>query len=589
MEILKTKSLWPRSVSSWLVASLCLCASPLACSEQLKGSTPNRNPDAGLSAGAAQPNGDPVSSTGAGGSATNPRMGSGSSGSVPLPDAIGQGVVRRLTRTEYNFTVRDLFGSSLTPADAFPGDVGADGFDKASSPQSVVAAHLSAFEKGAATVIEAVFADPTQRAKVVSCDLVADANCMRQSLEAFLPRAWRRPIQPAEVARLMALGATEAQAGGPPEEQLKLALRGALTSPHFMYLIELDPDLTSTAPHPLNSYELAARLSYFLWSSTPDDELRAVATAGTLQDDAQLSQQLQRMLVDAKSSAMSSVFTAQWLQLAKLATHDIKPDIFPDVSPDIKTAMSAETQLFFQDLLQNGGALGTLLGADYAFINPALAAHYGLPVPATTDFIKVSVAGTTRVGGLLGHSSILTLTSSLEKTSAVKRGAWVLDNMLCSQPPPPPPDVMKQIIAQQQQTEMLTATSTQRDFLAVHRANPTCAGCHSVIDPVGLALENYNAVGQYRSMDKGVVVDASGMLRDGTAFRDAHEFAKILSSKPELGSCVAKKLFTFALGRAPSVDDSAHLASVVTTNQDQLANVLSKLVISKPFRFRRGG
>lgn len=295
------------------------------------------------------------------------------------------------------------------------------------------------------------------------------------------------------------------------------------------------------------------------------------------------------MLVDAKSSAMSSVFAAQWLQLSKLATHEVKSDIFPDVSPDIKTAMSTETQLFFQDLLQNGGSLGTLLGADYAFINPALAAHYALPAPAATNFSKVSVAGTTRVGGLLGHGSILTLTSSLEKTSAVKRGAWVLDNMLCSPPPPPPPDIMTEIIGQQPQTEMLTANSTQRDFLAVHRADPKCAGCHSVIDPVGLALENYNAVGQYRSMDKGVPIDASGMLTDGTAFRDANEFAKILASKPELGSCVAKKLFTFALGRTPSVDDSAHLASVVTTNQDQLANVISKVVISKPFRFRRGG
>lgn len=188
----------------------------------------------------------------------------GGGGSVPLPDVIGQGVVRRLTRTEYKFTVRDLFGSSLTLAAAFPGDGADDGFDKASNPQSVVAVHLSAFEKGAATVIEAVFTDPAQRAKVVSCDLVADASCWRQSLEAFLRPSWRRPIQPAEVGRLRALATTEAQAGGRPEEQLKLALRGALTSPHLMYLIELDPDLTSTAPHPLNSYELAARLSYSL-------------------------------------------------------------------------------------------------------------------------------------------------------------------------------------------------------------------------------------------------------------------------------------------------------------------------------------
>jgi len=502
--------------------------------------------------------------------------------------AIGQGVVRRFTHIEYNNTVRALLGTTLTPADSFPGDVGADGFDNASGPQTVVANHLTAFEGGADKLIEAAFLDPAQRARLVSCDLASGNACVRASLEAFLPRAWRRPVQPAEVDRMMGLAATEAAAGGSAEEQLQLALRGALTSPHFMYRVELDPDPASSVPHPLNSYELASRLSYFLWSSMPDDELFSVAAQGNLQDDAVLGQQVSRLLADSKAVAVSEVFAAQWLQLSKLPIHQPKADVFPTITEALKTSMAEETQLFFQDLLQTGGALRSLVGASYTFLNSALSEHYGL-APSSADFTRVSVDGTNRLGGVLGHGSVLMLTSGLTKTSAVKRGAWVLDNLLCTPPPVPSADLMDEILAKQDALEALDQNLTQRQFLATHRVDPKCAGCHNLIDPIGLAFENYDAVGRYRDMEHGVAIDAAGALPDGTPFQNSRELATLLAANPSLGQCVAKRLFTFALGRAPGAEDEAHIAGLVASNEDAIASVLTKLVSSTPFRNRRGG
>jgi hypothetical protein len=386
----------------------------------------------------------------------------------------------------------------------------------------------------------------------------------------------------------MTLAAAEALAGGSPEEQLKLALRGALTSPHFMYRVELDPDPASPAPHPVSSYELANRLSYFLWSSMPDDELFAVAAQGTLQDDAVLAQQVTRLLADSKGTAMAEVFAAQWLQLTKLPTHEPKADVFPGITVELKASMAQETKLFFQDLLNSGAPISSLVAANHTFLDGTLAQFYGLP-PGSTDFARVSVEGTNRLGGVLGHGSFLMVTSGLTKTSAVKRGAWVLGNLLCTPPPPPPPDLMDEILAKAQEVEEQNPNQTQREFLAKHRADPTCAGCHNYIDPVGLGFENYDGVGRYRDMDHGAPINAAGTLTDGTAFQNARELAAILAQSPDLARCVSKKLFTFALGRGPAAEDEPHLSTLAAGNTDPFVGVLTKLVSSPPFRYRRGG
>jgi len=514
---------------------------------------------------------------------------SGSGGAAPAAASIGQGVVRRLTRTEYNYTVRDLLGTSLTPADSFPPDVGAAGFDNASGSQTVGDSQLTAFETASSSLVEAAFADPAQRARIVTCNIAAGTTCIRSSLEAFLPRAWRRPVQSTEVDRLMALAAVEAQAGGSPEEQLKLALRGALTSVHFMYRVERDPDPTSPTPHPVSDYELASRLSYFLWSSMPDDALFGVASQGTLHQDAVLGAQIQRMLADPKATAMADVFAAQWLQLTVLDNHQPDPTLFPTVTPQVIQSMESETKLFFTDLLDNGGALHSLLDANYTFVDSALAQHYGLPAPTGTGFVKTSLDGTTRIGGLLGHASILTATSGLQHTSAVKRGAWVLGNILCAPPPPPPASVQQMLQANAQQVTMLTNQLTQRQFLQQHRAAPNCAVCHNSIDPVGLGVENYDPVGRYRTTDKGMPIDASGTMSDGTSFKDARGLSAILANDVRLAKCVAQQVFTFGLGRSPTSGEASYLDSLAAGTSDTLATVVTRLIRSDPFRQRRGG
>jgi hypothetical protein len=501
---------------------------------------------------------------------------------------VGPSVVRRLSGTEYNNTVRDLLFTTLTPATEFQGDVGEDGFDKASGPQTVGATHLEAYEAAAETLVEALFAAPAQLARIVTCDLATGNACLRSTLATFLPRAWRRPVTTAEVERLMALAATEAMAGGTPVDQLKLALRGALTSVHFLYLVERDLAPTSLVPRRLNHYEIASRLSYFLWSSMPDDALLGAAASGQLKDDAALLAQVTRMLADPKAAAMTDVFAAQWLQLARLDNHQPDPVLFPGVTAALKQSMEQETKMFFQDVLQKGGGMRSLLSTDYTFLDPDLARHYGLTAPASTVFAKVSLTGSNRIGGILGQASVLMPTSGLKMTSAVKRGEWMLDNILCAPAPPPPPEVAKEIMDNAAAIAEAAATQTARQFLAQHRVKSQCAVCHNLIDPPGLALENYDPVGRYRTTDKGMVIDPSGTF-NGVAFKDARELTALLSSDPQFAQCLARKLFTFALGRAPAAEDTTNVARLASGNDDTLPAVIARLVTSIPFTARRGG
>jgi len=538
-----------------------------------------------------------IGSGGAGPPATGTSMGtsgagtSGATGVGPQALTVGVSFVRHLTRTEYNNTVHDLFGTTLTPADAFQPDLGASGFDKDSVSQTITPAHMQAFEAGSDNLVEAVFADPTLKGRLVSCDLATGNTCIRSTLEAFLPKAWRRPVQPAEVDQLMALAGTEAKAGGSAEEQLKLALRGALTSANFLYLIERDPDPSSTAAHKLDDYALASRLSYFLWSSMPDSALTAVAAQGMLQDDKVLAGQVTRMLADPKGSAMTNVFAEQWVQLSTIPDHEVDAKLFPMVTAALKQSMVQETKSFFQDVLSTGAPVRSLLAADYTFADSGLAKLYGLPAPQGSGLVKTSVTGTTRIGGLLGQASVLMQFANTVRTSAVKRGAWVLDGLLCSPAPPPPPAVALANAANQGQFDMLLQTETQRQFLSDHRAMAQCAVCHNLLDPIGLGLENYDAVGQYRTTDNNQPIDASGQLNasdDKTKFTDARGLAGLLASDDRLASCLERKLFTFALARAPTSDEVIYLATLTNGNGDPLTKMIADVVTSTPFRIRRG-
>ena len=506
---------------------------------------------------------------------------------------VGTSILHRLTRTEYTNTVRDLLGATLSSVATLPSDDGADGFTKASLTQSSSTNTLQGFEAASAELVQSVFSDAALKGQLVRCDLSAGNACIRPTLEAFLPKAWRRPVQPAEVDRLMALADTEAKAGGGAEEQLKLALRAALTSANFLYLVERDSDPSDTKPHDLNDYELASRLSYFVWSSMPDDTLTAAAASGKLQDEAAIVGQVTRMLADRKGSAMTSAFAAEWAQLQTVPTHTVDAEMFSMVDTALKNSMVQETSTFFQDLLSSGGPLRNLIAADYTFVDAGLAKLYGLSAPKDTGFVKTSVAGTTRIGGLLGHASILMQFAGTQKTSPVKRGAWVLDQLLCQPSPPPPPEVTVAIDAQAKDPafQAKVAGQTWRERLAEHRAPRSCAVCHNRIDPIGLGLENYDAVGQYRTMDVGKPIDATGQLDpndENTKFADARGLVGLLSNDDRVASCLGEKMLTFALARHPTDAEVEYMTGRISGNGDTLANIIAKVVTSTPFRVRSG-
>jgi Protein of unknown function (DUF1592)/Protein of unknown function (DUF1588)/Protein of unknown function (DUF1595)/Protein of unknown function (DUF1587)/Protein of unknown function (DUF1585) len=507
---------------------------------------------------------------------------------------VGTSIIHRLTRAEYANTIRDLLGASLTSLDTLPPDSGADGFTKASVSQASSANTLQAYEAASDELVATVFKDPTLRAQLVTCDLSTGNACVRSTLEAFLPKAWRRPVQAAEVDRLMTLAGTEAQAGGSAEEQLRLALRAALISAKFLFLIEADPNPADTAPHALGDYELANRLSYFLWSSMPDSALTGLAAQGTLHDEAVLAQQVQRMLIDPlKGQAITREFASEWMQLQAIPLKQPDQQLFPMVNDALKQSMLEQSRMFFQDLLTSGGPISNLVASDYTFVDASLASLYGLPAPQGSGFVKTSLAGTTRIGGLLGQSSFLLQFASQVRSSPVKRGAWVLDNLFCAPSPPPPAAVAVANAAQEADPAFLAkvAQQTGRERLGEHRAPANCAVCHNRIDPIGLGLENYDAVGQYRTIDVGKVIDPSGQLDAAdpkSTFADAAGLSALLAADPRVASCLGQKLLTFALTRAPTPTEVDYTGSLTTGNADSLSNLITKVVTGTPFRVRRG-
>jgi hypothetical protein len=530
-------------------------------------------------------------------------VGAASPGPGPTPDppvvtpeglVVGTTVLHRLTRIEYANTVRDLLGASLASLDTLPADIGGEGFSKTSVSQGSAASTVQAYEAASTELVEAVFKDPKLKDRLVTCDLSTGTTCIRSTLEAFLPKAWRRPVEAAEVDRLMALADSEAKAGGPAEEQLKLALRATLLSAKFLYLLEKDSDPASVVPHELSDYELATRLSYFIWSSMPDAELTALAAQGKVDDDTALAQQVTRMLADPdKGAAITNVFAAEWVQLHAVPLKQPDPTLFPMVDDALKRSMVQQTTMFFQDLVTNGGAIANLVASDYTFVDASLAKLYGLPAPQGSGFVKTNLTGTTRIGGILGQSSILMQFANQVRSSAVKRGAWLLDNIFCSPIPPPPPEVAEATLAAEKDPEFLAkvASQTAREQLAEHRAPAKCAVCHDFIDPIGLALENYDAVGQYRTMDVGKVIDASGQLKandPSTAFTDASGMTALLATDNRVASCLAQRLLTFGLTRSLTASEIEHVGGLTSGNTDSVASVISKVVTSTPFRARSG-
>ena len=408
-------------------------------------------------------------------------------------------------------------------------------------------------------------------------------DAAREVLSAFIHRAFRRPVSRAEVAKYVGLYNMVRKAGDSFEEGLAVAIQAVLVSPDFLYRIERDPP-AKDAEASITEHELATRLSYFLWSSMPDDELLAAADRGTLRKPDVLENQVRRMLRSPKSGALAKNFAGQWLQIRKMES--VTPDfnMFPDFDAYLRMSMLQETELFFDHIVREDRSITDFLDANYSFLNERLAGFYGVPGVKGTEFRQVELNGTPR-GGIITHASVLTVSSYATRTSPVLRGKWILDNIL-NAPPPSPPDNVPAL----EETIKGNPAASLRDQLAMHRKNPTCAGCHSRMDPLGVGLENFNAIGAWRTLDGKLPIDASGKLPDGRSFSGPAELRGILNAdRKEFAACLAEKMLIYALGRGVEAHDRPTLKNLTTgleKHDYRFSALVIEIVNSLPFQKR---
>lgn len=415
-------------------------------------------------------------------------------------------------------------------------------------------------------------------------DREAVLDAARSNLSALLPRAFRRPVEAETVERYVQIVEMVLDDGGSFERAMQVAVQAVLVSPRFLFRLEADPQAPETVRE-LDDWELATRISYFLWSGPPDDELFAAARAGKLRDTQELERQIRRMLRDPRASALVENFAGQWLQLRNLDTLSIDSKRFADFTPELRRAMRQETELLFSAVIREDRSVLELLTAEYSFINEPLAKLYGIEGVSGNEFRQVSLAGTPRAG-LLGHASILTVTSNPTRTSPVKRGKWILDNLLATPPPPPPPNVP----ALESQAGAAKEAVSLREQMELHLADPGCAGCHRLMDPLGLGLENFDAIGRWREQDQGLPIDAHGELPGGLTFNGPVELRQVLLERQlDFRRCIAGKLLTYALGRGLEYFDECTLDAITAAMQqqdDRFGALVLAIIESPPFRSR---
>jgi mono/diheme cytochrome c family protein len=426
------------------------------------------------------------------------------------------------------------------------------------------------------------------RRRIFSCHPAASADeesCARSILTSVVRRAYRRAPSSEDIETAFAFY-RRGRAEGTFDTGIRRALERVLAGPDFLFRIERDP--AGVAPgtsYQVSSVELASRLSFFLWSSIPDEELLTAAIDGTLRDPQVLDRQVQRMLADARSQALVGNFATQWLELNKLRGFSADPDAFPEFDDGIKSAMRTETELFIGDQIAGDQDVLQLLTANYTFLNERLARHYGVKGVYGSRFRKVPLQDQRR-GGLLGQASVLALTSYPNRTSPVLRGKWVLDNILGTPPPPPPPDVPGL-----KDTGANGRPASARELMEQHRKDPACAGCHVRMDPLGFALENYDAIGRWRAESDGGPVDAKGTLPDGTVFDGLGGLRTLMAAHHEdFALTVTRKLMTYGLGREVEYYDLPAVRRVVHESAGagyRWSAIISAIVRSVPFQMRR--
>ncbi|HEY0712478.1 MAG TPA: DUF1592 domain-containing protein, partial [Polyangia bacterium] len=415
-----------------------------------------------------------------------------------------------------------------------------------------------------------------------------DTKCLTDIVKAFGLRAYRRPLRDDEVAALTKVGTDALALGEDFNGAIRQVVNAALVSLPFLYRIEMDPDPASKTPRRLNAYELASRLSYLQWSTMPDGELFTLAGNGELLKDDVLDKQIDRMLADRRASEFLNNFAGQWLGLRDLAGHQVEKSAFPDWDEPLREAMLSEGHAYFDEFLRGDKKLDEFFTADINFVDAKLSKLYGINNSAT-GITKVTHTGDQRVG-FLGLASFLTHTSFSYRTAPTLRGVWVMENLLCEHIPPVPNDVPE--LDSPAAPAMMNQNQNVRARLAEHRKDPSCAGCHALLDPIGLGLENFDAIGRYReTYPNGDRVDASGEMPDGSKFNGLPSLAALLGKDKRFIDCASEKLLTYALSRELGDADKPHLTKIRDEWKKQglgARNLLKAIVLSDTFRFRRG-
>jgi hypothetical protein len=428
--------------------------------------------------------------------------------------------------------------------------------------------------------------EKASRKKILICDPASGPRCVDAIVTNLARHAFRRPVTRNEVAAYLKFVNLAKAQGQSTEQGIQLALEAMLVSPDFLFRIERDPNpLDAATPHRLSDIELASRLSYFLWSSMPDDELLKLAEANKLREPATLDAQVKRMMTDKKAEAFAENFAGQWLEVRNLDSITPDPAKFPEWTPELKEDFRTETRLFFQYVLSQNRPLSEMIDAHYTFLNESLAKYYGIPGVRGPDFRKVDLT-TDQRGGILTQGAVLAVSSYPNRTSPTIRGKYVLSNVLGAPPQPPPPD-----IPLLDDSKVGTDVSLRKQ-LEAHRANPVCASCHSKMDVVGFGLENYNAIGKWRTMDGKFPVDVAGTMPGGKSFETAAEMrAVLMDSLPQVSRCLTEKVMTYALGRGMQPYDNSTLNQInkdLAADGYQFQTLIFDVVRSLPFQSRRG-
>jgi len=523
------------------------------------------------------------------GTSTGGTTGNGGSGGATPPSIVngdpGTKLMHRLNSAEYNNTVLDVLGSALAPASSLWSSEEDHGFDNIAAAMHVDDKQFQRYFDAAGLIADDVFNNAALKATVVTC-ATEDSACVQSVISGIGLRLFRRPLAAEEVATFEKVYTAAKALGETHDNSLKAVLRSLLSSAEFLYRIELDPDPASFVAHPVSAYELASRASYFLWNSAPDAALLAAAESGAILDTTQFSTIVDSMIADAKSDRFTNSFVGQWLGARQVAKHGVKTDLFPEWTPALAASMANEVYYYFNEFAKGDHSYLDFLKADINYIDTNLGALYGIPA-ADPNFNRVTDTTDHRFG-FLGTAAFLALSSYEYRTAPTLRGRWILINLLCIHPKDPPPGVPT---LDADPTSPDASEGNVRARLEQHRQDPVCASCHAALDPYGIALENFDAIGKWRDTYKdGTPVDASTTTVEGDNFVGLQGLTDYVTGKDEFKSCISEKLFTYSLGRSVEDADQQYLAAIRAewlAGNPSIKDLTRRLMLADTFRFRR--